>query len=59
MDGVSHETYTLSVTIKVSDNRRRDLDGALATVCDVAVAVGRQLQSDYANSSEGGESPER
>ena len=51
-------TYHLTVTIEVSDNRRRDLDGALATICDVIVAVGRQLQSDYENLSEGEEGSE-
>lgn len=53
MDGVSHEGYALSVEILVSDRRRRDLDGALATICDVIVATGRQLAADTADPSEG------
>lgn len=53
MDGVSYEGYSLSVEILVSDRRRRDLDGALATICDCIVAAGRQLAADTDDSSEG------
>lgn len=53
MDGAGYEGYSLSVEILVSDRRRRDLDGALATICDVIVAVGRQLAADTDDNSEG------
>ena len=53
MDGAGYEGYALSVEILVSDRRRRDLDGALATICDCIVAVGRQLAADTADPSEG------
>ena len=52
MDGVGYEGYALSVEVLVSDRRRRDLDGALATICDCIVAVGRQLAADTADPSE-------
>ena len=52
-------TYHLTVTIEVSDNRRRDLDGALATICDIIVAVGRQLQGDNEDKGGGGEGSKR
>ncbi len=52
MDGAGYEGFVLTVEILVSDKRRRDLDGALATICDVIVAVGRQLESDTAHHSE-------
>ena len=46
MDGIGCEQFVLSVEVLVSDKRRRDLDGMLATICDVIVATGRQLESD-------------
>jgi hypothetical protein len=49
MDGAGYAGFVLTVEILVSDKRRRDLDGALATICDVIVAVGRQLESDTAH----------
>lgn len=57
MDGIGCEQYALSVEVLVSDKRRRDLDGALATICDCIVALRRQLESDTGNiskSSDGG-----
>ena len=45
MDGIGCEQYALSVEVLVSDKRRRDLDGALATICDCLVAARRQLES--------------
>ena len=54
-----HEGYLLDVEILVSDRRRRDLDGALATICDCIVAVGRQLESDTEDHSQGKGSPKR
>jgi hypothetical protein len=52
VDGGMHEGYVLEVEIHVSDRRRRDLDGALATICDCIVAVGRLLAADTAGQSE-------
>ena len=46
VDGFVREGYLLTVEVLVSDRRRRDLDGALATICDCIVAVGRQLAAD-------------
>ena len=46
VDGGSDRQYALTVEILVSDRRNRDLDGALATLCDCLVAEGRQLESD-------------
>ena len=58
MDGAGYEGFVLTVEILVSDKRRRDLDGALATICDVIVAVGRQLESDTAHHREGADGSE-
>ena len=58
MDGAGYEGYVLAVEILVSDRRRRDLDGALATICDCIVAVGRQLAADTSDNSEGAEGGE-
>jgi len=44
MDGGSDQQYHLSVEILVSDRRRRDLDGALATICDCIVTARRRLE---------------
>jgi len=44
MDGAGDRQYHLSVEILVSDKRRRDLDGALATICDCLVAARRRLE---------------
>ena len=49
VDAGLYEGYLLEVEILVSDRRRRDLDGALATICDCIVAVGRQLEGDTTN----------
>jgi hypothetical protein len=49
VDGVGCDQFILTVEVLVSDKRRRDLDGALATICDVIVAVRRQLESDTTN----------
>ena len=46
VDAKGRGGFVLSVEVLVSDRRRRDLDGALATICDVIVAVGRQLERD-------------
>jgi hypothetical protein len=53
MDGIGCEQFVLSVEVLVSDKRRRDLDGALATICDVIVAVRRQLESDTGDNGKG------
>ena len=58
MDGAGYEGYVLAVEILVSDRRRRDLDGALATICDCIVATGRQLAADTSDNSEGAEGGE-
>jgi hypothetical protein len=40
------EQFYMSVEVQVSDKRRRDLDGCLATICDCITAARRQLE-DY------------
>lgn len=41
-DGALHPSYRVTVTLLVSDNRRRDADGALSSLMDSLVrAVGR------------------
>ena len=46
MDEKGYGGHVLYVEAHVSDNRRRDLDGILATVCDCITAIGRQLEGD-------------
>lgn len=47
MDGQCGSLYSISVTILVSDFRRRDGDGAVTTILDTILdAVGRQLGLD-------------
>ena len=53
MDGIGCEQFVLSVEVLVSDKRRRDLDGALATICDVIVALRRQLEGDTGDNGKG------
>ena len=43
VDEGSHPVYDLTVTIRVSDNRRRDLDGNLSTILDCLVQSVRRL----------------
>ena len=44
MDDPGYEQFCATITILVSDKRRRDLDGALATLLDSNVAARRQLE---------------
>ena len=53
MDGGSDQQYHLSVEILVSDRRRRDLDGALATICDCIVTARRRLEVHTKDNSDG------
>lgn len=46
VDGGCDQQYHLSVEVLMSDKRRRDLDGALATLCDCLTAARRQLEGD-------------
>lgn len=56
MDAAGGTQFEMSVDILISDNRRRDLDGALATICDVMVAARRQLEGNPANHGKGSQS---
>ena len=53
MDEIGCEQFVLTVEILVSDKRRRDLDGALATACDMLIALRRQLEGDTGNINPG------
>ena len=53
VDGGCDQQYHLSVEVLMSDKRRRDLDGALATLCDCLTAARRQLESDTEDHGEG------
>ena len=59
MDGAGDKGFVFTVEVLVSDLRRRDLDGALATLCDVVVAVGRQLEADTGDNGESKKGPKR
>ena len=39
VDGKRHPKFAVSVEVRFSDNRRRDLDGALSTVLDCLVSA--------------------
>ncbi len=45
VDGASHPKYRVSITLKVSDNARRDGDGGAATLLDCLVHAARRLQA--------------
>ena len=59
MDGSGYEGYVLAVVFLVSDNRRRDNDGALATICDCISAVGRLLAADTHDNDSGKKGSQR
>lgn len=42
-DGAHHKRFSVSIDFRISDNRRRDLDGMLATVMDCLQAARRRL----------------
>lgn len=47
VDGRCHATYRIAATIRISDERDRDLDGALSTLQDCVInAVGRLAEMD-------------
>lgn len=46
MDETRNPRFKVSVTFRFSDNRKRDLDGALSTVLDCLIAAGRQQAAD-------------
>ena len=54
MDDELCSQFYLAVEVKVSDRRRRDLDGCLATLCDCITAARRQLE-DYSKHLREGE----
>lgn len=46
-EGVDHPRYRVTVTLRLSDRRRRDGDGCLATIMDALCdAVGRLTELD-------------
>jgi hypothetical protein len=45
VDGASHPKYRVSITLKVSDNARRDGDGGASTLLDCLVHAARRLQA--------------
>jgi len=49
MDEAVCVVFHLAIEVHVSDRRRRDLDGALATTGDCVIAARRQLESDSEN----------
>ena len=53
VDGGGDRQHHLSVEILVSDRRRRDLDGALATICDCIVTARRRLEIYTDDNGEG------
>ena len=46
MDETVQVPYTISVVCKYSDERRRDLDGALSTLLDCIVDVAKEINDD-------------
>jgi len=54
VDEASHPKFRIRVVLRYSDNRRRDIDGALSTVLDCVVrAFGRFRSVDTRNTGEG------
>lgn len=47
VDGAVHPSFRVTITARISDNRRRDLDGAASTILDSLVsAIGRLAPVD-------------
>ena len=53
VDGAGDCQHSLTVEVLMSDRRRRDLDGALATICDCIVAARRQLEDAAEDTGDG------
>ncbi len=45
-DAGNHPRFKLTISVGMCDQRRRDLDGCLATILDCLVAAGRLLAGD-------------
>lgn len=43
VDAQMHRQFSLTIVIQVSDNRRRDLDGALSTILDCLIVARRRF----------------
>lgn len=56
VDGTGNQKFRLTVVFKMSDNRPRDLDGGLSTICDCLIAARRQLESHSRNKHKSSES---
>jgi len=53
VDEASHPKFRVRVVLRYSDNRRRDIDGALSTVLDCVVRAFRRFRSvDTRNTGE-------
>jgi hypothetical protein len=44
-DGTNHRKFRVTIIFNYSDNRRRDLDGAAATILDCLMAARRRLMA--------------
>lgn len=51
VDGKSHCQYFLSVTIRGSDQRERDLDGGLSTLLDCVCAASKRFKAYFSRNS--------
>jgi hypothetical protein len=49
--GQDHGVFRLSVVVRVSDRRRRDLDGILSTLCDCLIRARRRLLDPHTRDS--------
>lgn len=53
LDGRNHPKFHIAVTLHCSDNRRRDIDGALSTLLDCLITSRRLLAVDTGNNDQG------
>lgn len=56
-NGCHNPRYKVTVTFLMSDNRRRDLDGMLATILDAICTAGRLLAGDTSHNGRRKKSP--
>jgi len=49
VDGRLHPKFRIAVVFTMCDNRRRDLDGALATILDCVCSARRLLENNTGN----------
>lgn len=59
VDASMHGQFRISVSFQMSDERKRDCDGGMASIFDALVACRRQLEGYLGGKLQGDKSPKR